>query len=159
MLCGRSKKLSKCRCRDLQLFYRDEIIMSTDRYKYLWNIVDPSWNMTDDFDIKYKNVSSRTKIFSKIRPSSSFTAAVRIYEMMIVPLLMYSSTLHLKLSSTQIWRLCSVERRAKHIIRQNYRPKPIKNSMKKQACLLVKKCLTNYICENFDSYFTLNLHE
>ena len=27
--------------------------------------------------------------------------------------------------------------------------------MKKQA--LVKKCLTNNVCENFDSYFTLNL--
>ena len=60
---------------------------------------------------------------------------------------MYSSTLHLKISSTQIFRLCSVERRAKHIIRQNYRPKSIENSMKKQACLLVKKCLTNNVCE------------
>ena len=37
--------------------------------------------------------------------------------------------------------------------------KSIENSMKKQTCLLVKKCLTNNICENFDSYFTLNLNE
>ena len=79
--------------------------------------------------------------------------------MMIVSLLIYSSTLHLKLSSTQISRLCSVERRAKHIMRQNYRSKPIENSMKKQACFLVKECLTNNVCQNLDSYFTLNLHE
>ena len=37
--------------------------------------------------------------------------------------------------------------------------KSIENSMKKQTCLLVKKSMTNNICENFDSYFTLNLNE
>ena len=115
--------------------------------------------MTDDFDVKYKKVSPRIKVLSKIQPFLSFTAAVRICEMMIEPLFIYSSTLHLKLSSTHISRLCNVERRAKHTIRQNYRPKSIENNMKKQACLLMKKCLANNFCENFDSYFILNLHE
>ena len=102
--------------------------------------------MTGDFEIKYKKASSRIKIPSKIQPCLSFTAAVRTYEMMIIPLLLYSFTLYLKLSSTQISRLCSAERQAKHIIRQSYRPKSIENSLKKQACLLMKKCLTNNAC-------------
>ena len=63
------------KCRDLQLFYRDEIIINIDRYKYLGNIVDQSLNIADDFNIEYKKVSSRIKILSKIRPSLSFTAA------------------------------------------------------------------------------------
>ena len=84
--------------------------MNTDCYKFFRNIVDPSLNMADDFDIKHKKVSSRIKIFSEIRHSLTFTAAVRNYEMMIVPLLTYSSILHLKLSSTQVSRSLSVER-------------------------------------------------
>ena len=95
--------------------------------------------MTDDFDIKYKKASSRIKIPSKIQPCLSFTAAVRTYEMMIRPLLLYSFTLHLKLSSTQISRSCSAERRAKHIIRQSYRPKSIENSLKKTSMFLSEK--------------------
>ena len=64
MLCGTFKNLSNCR--DLQL--RGEIVMNTDRYKYLGNIVDLSLNMTDNFDIKYKKVPSRIiKVLSKIR--------------------------------------------------------------------------------------------
>ena len=143
MLCEISRKLTKWR--DLQLLYRDKIIMNNYRYKYLENIVDPSLNMTDDFDIKWKKVSFRIKIVSKMEHFLSFTAAVRIYNMMIVPLLTYSSTLHLKLSSCQISRLSNIEKCAKHNIRQNYRPKPIENSLKKQACLLVKMCLTNIV--------------
>ena len=143
MLCEISRKLTKWR--DLQLLYRDKIIMNNYRYKYLENIVDPSLNMTDDFDIKWKKVSFRIKIVSKMEHFLSFTAAVRIYNMMIVPLLTYSSTLHLKLYSCQISRLSNIEKCAKHNIRQNYRPTPIENSLKKQACLLVKMCLTNIV--------------
>ena len=36
--------------------------MNTNRYKYLGNIVDPTSNMTDNLDIKYKKVSSKIKI-------------------------------------------------------------------------------------------------
>ena len=78
---------------------------------------------------------------------------------MILPLLIYAFTLHLKLTDTQVSKLCSIERRAKDIIKsRTYKTKSIENVMKKQACILVKKYLSKNVCENFFDYFTLNMH-
>ena len=121
--------------------------------------MNPTATMSDDFDAKYKKASSRLKKLWKLRGSLSVDARINIYEMMILPLLIYAFTLHLKLTDTQVSKLCSIERRAKDIIKsRTYKTKSIENIMKKQACILVKKCLSKNVCENFFDYFTLNMH-
>ena len=141
MLCGTAIRISKSE--ELRLFCRDERILQSSCYKYLGNIVNPTATMSDDFDAKYKKASSRLKKLWKIRGSLSVDARIKIYEMMILPLLIYAFTLHLKLTDTQVSKLCSIERRAKDIIKsRTYKTKLIENIMKKQACILVQKCLS-----------------
>ena len=68
----------------------------------------------------------------KIRGSPSVDARIKIYEIMILPLLIYAFMLHLKLTDTQVLKLCSIERRAKDIIKiRTYETKSIENIMKK----------------------------
>ena len=121
--------------------------------------MNPTATMSDDFDAKYKKASSVLKKLWKIRGFLSVDARIRIYEMMILLLLIYAFMLYLKLTDTQVSKLCSIERQAKDIIKSHtYRTKSIENIMKKQACILVKKCLSKNICENFFDYFTVNMH-
>ena len=90
--------------------------------------------MSENFDLKYKKASSRLKRMWKLKNSLSVDARRKICEMMILPLFVYSFTLNLKLTRTQILKLHSIERRAKDIINSNvYNSKSIENVMKKQA--------------------------
>ena len=68
--------------------------------------MNPTATMSDDFDEKYKKASSRLKKLWKIRGSLSVDARIKIYEMMILPLLIYAFTLHLKLIHK--FRSCAV---------------------------------------------------
>ena len=53
MLLGTQQKLSKCDT-EINLTYRGQSIYTTDRYKYLGNVVDPKLTMSDNFESKYK---------------------------------------------------------------------------------------------------------
>ena len=117
MLCGTAIRISKSE--ELRLFYRSERILQSSCYKYLGNIVNPTVTMSGDFDAKYKKASSRLKKLWEIGGSLSVDARIKIYEMMILPLLIYAFTLHLKLADTQVSKLCSNERRAKDIIKKS----------------------------------------
>ena len=98
MLCGTAIRISKSE--ELRLFWGGERILQSSCYKYLGNIVNPTATMSDDFDEKYKKVSSQLKKLWKIKGSLSVGARIKIYEMMILPLLIYTFTLHLKLTDT-----------------------------------------------------------
>jgi len=85
-------------------------------------------------------------------------AAYKIFEMVILPLLLYSSLINLQLSTTQRRRLCSIERRAKQIIGGTKKVGSIEKLMKKKACKIVKKCLDDEVCTQFKGYFKINHH-
>ena len=82
---------------------------------------------------------------------------------MILPTFTYCGVLQLKLTSTQVKRLSSFHYRCLKIINRNSKnPIAIQlaaNAKKIRACTLVRKCLDNEICENFQRYFELQQHK
>ena len=87
---------------ELRLLYRGERILQSSYYKYIGNIVNPAATMSDDFEAKYKKAPSRLEKLWKITGSLNVDAGIKNYEMMILPLLIYAFTLHLKLTDTQV---------------------------------------------------------
>ena len=147
MLCGTAIRILKSE--ELRLFYWGERILQSSCYKYLGNIVNLTATVSDDFDAKYKKTSSQLKKLWKIRGSFSVDARIKIYEM-ILPLLIYAFTLHLKLTDIQVLKLCNIERRTIDIMKSStYKTKSIENIMKKQACILVKKSLSKNVYVTF----------
>jgi len=158
MLFGTNQRLSKIN-HGLELFYREQIIKNTDSYKYLGNIVDPSLTLNTDFDAKYKKASNRLKLLARVRPFLTKSAALKIYNMLIIPILTYCSQLHSSKTKTQSSKLQSIYNRAYTIIGQlNARLQNPEHSMSLNNCLFVRKCMDRRLCANFHDYFTLLQH-
>ena len=153
MLFGTSKRLSKIN-QGLELFYREERINNTESYKYLGNTVDPTLTLNSDFDAKYKNASKRLKLMARVRPFLTKSAALKIYNMLVIPILTYCSQLHASNTKTQSAKLQSIYNRAYTIIGfVNARLQNPERSMTLNNCLFVRKCIDKKLCENFHDYF------
>ena len=98
-------------------------------------------------------------LLAKMRPFLSVEAAFKIFEMVIVPVLLYSSLIHLQLTTTQKKKFESIERRAKKIIGGEKKICGLERRVKKKSCKMVRKCLDNELCSNFNGYFQINVHE
>ena len=84
-------------------------------------------------------------------------AAMKILDMVIMPLLTYSSIINLKLTKTQSNKLLSPECRASRIIGKKV--KSIECIIKKRAINMAYKIVMNdNVCENFNDYFAINYH-
>ena len=90
MLFDATQRLSKGK-NGLNLFYRGYLIQNTEQYKYLGSIVDPSLTLNTDFDQRYKKVTKRLRLQSKILPLLNNLAAERIYNVMVTPIMTYCS--------------------------------------------------------------------
>ena len=88
MLFGTTRRLSKAE-NGLNFFYRGDLIQNTEQYKYLGNIVDLSLTLNTDFDQKYKKVTKRLRLLSKIRPLLNNLDAQlkKIYNMMVTAII------------------------------------------------------------------------
>ena len=83
---------------------------------------------------------------------------MKIFGMVIMLLLTYTSIINLKLTKTQSEKLLSLERRASRIICKKV--KSVECIIKKRAISMVHNVLMNdYVCENFNDYFAINYHE
>ena len=93
-----------------------------------------------------------------MRSFLSVEAAYKIYEMVIVPIVLYSTLISLQLTTTQQNKLRSLDNRAKRVVGGDVKINRIENRMKKKACLVVKQCLDGNTCDNFNGYFKINEH-
>jgi len=125
MLLGTEKKLSTI-LQPFVIHYCETAIHQTHQYKYLGNV--------------YKRVSGRLQLLGKVRPFLTQKAAKYIYTMMIVPLSLYCSLLHLKMTDTQKKSLKSIENRASKLINE-CQVQSIENQIKKKCCAMVSKRL------------------
>lgn len=158
MLLGTNQRLSKTP-RGLELYYRGEKINTTDSYNYLGNIVDPTLSLNPNFDAKYKNASKRLKLMARVRPFLTKAASLKIYNMLIIPVLTYCSQLHAKRTSTQSNKLQSIYNRAFTIIGDvNASLQTPKQCITLNNCLFIRKCVDKSLCKNFDEYFKLIQH-
>ena len=159
MLFGTAKRLSKQTNGSLSIKYRDIPIKNTIAYDYLGNTLDPTLNLGDNFKKKFKKVTGRIRLFTKIRPFLTTSAAEQIYNTMIVPIMTYCGSIQLSTSRTQQTSLAKIDRRASTLIYGKTSSKLVKSTygkIKKQACIIVRKCLNEDVCSPMKCYFQIN---
>ena len=156
MLFGTAKRLSKVD-RPLEAVLRGTVINFVEKYKYLGTFVDKNLNFISNFENSYKRASSRLRLLEKVRPYLNKSARRKVYEMMILPILTYSSLVDLSLTQTQSKKYKSIERRAMTVVGDG-KNLNIENMIRKESCLGVRKCLENKTCSNFQQYFAMNRH-
>ena len=125
--------------------------------------MDSLLNLNSNFDRCYKRKTARLSLLSKLRFYIDQIAASAIYRFMILPTFMYCSILHLKLTQTQIDKLSSFHAQALKVVFANENldqelPSAIYVN-KIRACKIVRKCLSNDICDYFKDYLTLQYHK
>ena len=143
ILFGTSQNLSKYPT-ELNLLYRHSKINFTKRYKYLGTIVDPTLALNDNFNNNYKKASSRLRLLSNLRLNLTNDAAKQVYENMILPLLLFNSTVKLNHTMTQKKKLDSLHNRALTVIGHQNKVPTINNLLLIHSCLLVRKCLKQH---------------
>jgi hypothetical protein len=94
MLFGTSKRISKYG-RDLKIQYQNTEISFVKEYVYLGNTVDSHLLMNTNFDCAYKKASGRLRLLQNVRKYLTVDAALKIFRMIILPILTYSSTVKL----------------------------------------------------------------
>ena len=113
MLFGTSKRIGK---KTIDIEMNNTKINHATSYCYLGNELDLSLTLSHNLDKAYMKASGRLNLLAKMQSFLSVEAAFKIFNMVIVPVLLYSSLLHLQLTTTQKRKFESIERRAKKII-------------------------------------------
>ena len=143
MIVGTAKRLNKCT--GLVVKYRDFVVSevtakSTSEYL-----------STTHSTLVYIFTSTRLRLLERMREYMAPTTRRLIYQMMIVPLLTYSSTVDLEL-------LESITRRSSDIISDGKPVKNIHSEILFQCCKLVRQCLDGTVCNNLKNYFEITNH-
>ena len=131
-------------------------------YKYLGVQLDPTLTLNDNFEMKYKKLSSRLRLMAKLRPHLTTKAAESIYKSIVVPVFTYCGTVDLNLTKTETGKLDQIHRRAVKIINRNYNQNakisPIITLVKRRACQLVRKCVIEKLPSPMNNYFKVISH-
>ena len=154
LLFGTSKRLNST-YGNFEVRFDNNLINNVKQYKYLGNILDQNLNLQANFSHTYRKASGRMHLLLKIKPYLTNVALRLVYMTMVLPLLMYSGTVHLNYTPTQQNKIKSIERRAHSIISSD-KPLPcIYDQIKKEACKTVRKCLDGDCCNTFKHYFKI----
>ena len=135
------------------LLYKDNRYTTLIPTRTLGNELDSTLTLNGNFDRAYKKTSGRLNLLHKMPSYLSVEAAHKIFSR-----LLYSSLINLQITTTQQRKLQSIERRAKFITGGRININSIEGRMRKKACMIVKQCLTDKVCSNFEKYFTINEH-
>ena len=158
MLFGTPVRLAKQTKNTLSVVIEDKPVHHTTSYTYLGIRLDSTLTFSENFDRAYKKAAGRLNLLTKLRCFLNVEAAFKIYDMVIVPIIMYSALISLQLTRTQQTKLKSLDNRAKQVIGGNVKMRPLENRMKTKACTFVKQCLDGNTCDSFKNYFEINKH-
>ena len=139
MLFGTKARLSKEK-NPINIPYEGRNVNVTTSYKYLGVQLDPSLTMDDHFKSVCKKVSTRLRLLRKMRPLLTKTAAVRIYQAYVIPLITYCSLINYNTGRSRSEATTTLEQRAHEIV-GTYNMASIEAASKKKICATVKKCL------------------
>ena len=160
MLIGTSRKLTKNS--DLNVYFNGSPINVTSCYTYLGTEIYHHLNMNEQFNKGYKSMSSRLHLLKKLRQNRAFEAAKSVYQSMVVPIFSSDCIVNLNISRSKIKKLSSIQRRASLVVNihgDKFKPDHLYDVSRRQACLLVKKCLDGLTCQIFHNYFKFNTHD
>ena len=152
---GTHRKLNMT-AKSINIYYNGHKISSATHYKYLGIQLDQTLTLADHFNAVYKKASNKLYLLNRLRSKLTREAALQIYRGIIMPALLYNSSMLLKMNNTQLGKLNSLDNRASKITLCTV-PK-LRNEIEKHCCLLVKKCLVGKTCDTFQNYFIMNNH-
>ena len=136
----------------------EHLIRLENSYKYLGVLLDPSLDMKEHLQKTLKSGAARIKLLKRMRQSLTIHAAESIYKAIVLPKMLYYSTLSLKISDTMGKKFENLQTRAIKIIHhdpefdQERGYMTIFNQKKIKADLLIFKCLQGSTIQNFASY-------
>ena len=156
MIFGTSIRVKKATPLNIQV--KGISINQTSSYKYLGTHLDSTLAMNGNFSSKYKKLSSRLRLLSKLRPDLNGKASKMIYTNIVIPVFTYCGTANLYLSRTSLGKLDRIHERAVGIIFKTNTVKltPIMTYVKRHACQIVRTSITRQLPA--PDYFELLSH-
>lgn len=158
ILFGTANKLAKQQKDSITITMDGIPVHHVEFYTYLGSQLDSKLTLQNNFEKSYKKATGRLNLLEKLRCYLNTEAAYKIFEMVIVPIIMYSTMISLNLTNTQRNKLISLKSRAERIIGGGVKVKTFENRMKTKACIFVRQCLDGDCCRNFENYFEINNH-
>ena len=158
MIFGTSIRVKKATPLNIQV--KGISINQTSSYKYLGTHLDSTLAMNGNFNSKYKKLSSRLRLLSKLRPDLNVKASKMIYTNIVIPVFTYCGTVNLYLSRTSLGKLDRIHERAVGIISKTNTVKltPIMTYVKRHACQIVRTSVTRQLQAPMTNYFELLSH-
>ena len=154
MLFG-TKRLAK-QDHAIEILHNSNTINVTKSYKYLGIILDPALNMEDHFKSVCNKISNRLRMLKRVRTFLTETAALRIYQTMIMPIVTYCSLTNFYHQKSRKNIFTSFDYRAQKIIKCEKVPS-INNACEVKTCIFIHKALYGHCC-HFNDYFDLISH-
>ena len=135
-------------------------INQTLSYKNLGAHLDSTLALHGNFNSKYRKLSSRLRLLSKLRPNLTVKAAKMIYKNIVIPVFTYCGAVNLNRSRKLLGKLDRIHERAIGIITKTNSVKltPIMNYVKRHACQIVKTSITRQLTAPMTNYFELLSH-
>ena len=154
---GTQSRLSKAG-NNVHVEYQSTKVNVTESYNYLGVKVDPTLNFYQHFRSVYKKASTRLRLLRKIRSNLTNVAALRIYQALVLPTIMYCSLTNYFNQPYRRNLISSLEQRARIIVNVDETPFPsIDQLHKKKVCKFVRKCIDGDL-DNFNNYFEMIKH-
>ena len=85
----------------LIVMYEGNKINFVTQYNYLDTIIDNHINLNENFNRSSKRASTRLRLLEHLRPYLTVDATIKIYLSMIVPIMVYSSTIQILCNDSQ----------------------------------------------------------
>ena len=95
MIFGTSIRVKKAAPLNIQI--KGTSLNQTSSYKYLGTHLDSTMALNANFNSKYKKLSSRLRLLSKLRPDLNVKASKMIYTDIAIPMFRYYGTVNLNL--------------------------------------------------------------
>ena len=149
MLFGMKKRLNQQE-REIEINYPSQSINTTNNYKYLGVQLDPSLNMQEHFNSICRKASSCIRLLKRIRPFITDLATLRVYQVLIVPIITYCCLTSLYHQPYQKSSILTLESRVCKLTNKDI--PSVNKIFQRKICATVFKCL------NFEDYFELISH-
>lgn len=159
VLFGTHQRTSKSKSMEIQM--NGQKITESQTYEYLGVIMDKGLTLAKHMERIFKKASSRTKLLSRIRHNINPFTAESIYNLMILPLMLYCSNIFVDIPESKKQLFEDIQIRALKVIngQRNSVNLPRVNCIRNRKCALeVFKCLHGLVPSVYQDYFIRSNH-
>ena len=131
----------------------------TSSNKYLGTHLDSTLVLNGSFNSKYKKLSSRLRLLSKLCPDLNVKASKMIYTNINIPAFTYCGTVNLNILRTSLGKLDGTHEQPLGIITKTNTVKlTTMTYVKRYACQIIRTSITRQLPDSMTNYFELLSH-